>query len=161
MAAKHNNNAQRIEVSLWGTSIGILSWNQRMQVSTFWFSPEYFGEPYDLAPITHPKGMQSSAIGITGLREPKIYQGLPPFLSDSLPDKWGNDLFDQWFADEGLHEKDKTPLTKLSFIGRDAKYVETAKNRSTKRYWMQASMQCLMTKKRSWPERTSCTKGND
>ena len=120
MATKHNNNAQRIEVSLWGTPIGILSWNQRMQVSTFWFSPEYFKAPYDLAPITHQKGMQSSAIGIPGLREPKIYQGLPPFISDSLPDKWGNDLFDQWFADEGLHEKDKTPLTKLSFIGRRA-----------------------------------------
>ena len=120
MATKHNNNPQRIVVSLWGRSIGILSWNQRLQVSTFWFSPEYFSEPYDLAPITYPKGMQSSAIGITGLREPKIYQGLPPFLSDSLPDKWGNDLFDQWFTDEGLHEKDKTPLTKLSFIGRRA-----------------------------------------
>ena len=120
MATKHNNDAQRIEVSLWGTPIGILSWNQQMQAATFWFSPEYFREPYDLTPITHPKGMQSPAIGIPGLREPQIYQGLPPFLSDSLPDKWGNDLFDQWFADEGLHEKDKTPLTKLSFIGRRA-----------------------------------------
>ena len=109
-----------ITVSLWGKSIGMLSWDSRMQISTFWFSPEYFKESYDLVPITHPKEMQSSAIGIRGLREPKIYQGLPPFLADSLPDRWGNALFDQWFADEGLHEKDKTPLTKLSFIGKRA-----------------------------------------
>lgn len=109
-----------ITVSLWGKAIGTLSWNPRMQVSTFWFAPAYFQEPYDLAPITHPKAMQSSAIGIPGRRDPKIYQGLPPFLADSLPDRWGNTLFDQWFADEGLHEKDKTPLTKLSFIGKRA-----------------------------------------
>lgn len=109
-----------ITVSLWGKSIGTLSWNPKMQVSTFWFAPAYFQEPYDLAPITHPKHLQASAIGIPGLREPKIYHGLPPFLADSLPDRWGNTLFDQWFADEGLHEKDKTPLTKLSFIGKRA-----------------------------------------
>lgn len=120
MATKRNNDTQMIRVSLWEKPIGILSWNPRMRLSTFWFSPEYFRESYDLAPLTHPKGMQSPAIGIAGLREPKIYQGLPPFLADSLPDRWGNALFDQWFIDEGLHEKDKTPLTKLSFIGKRA-----------------------------------------
>lgn len=98
----------------------MLSWNPRAKTSSFWFSPEYFQAPFDLAPIAYPKAMQSPAIGIPGLREPKIYQGLPPFLADSLPDRWGNALFDQWFAEEGLHEKDKTPLTKLSFIGRRA-----------------------------------------
>lgn len=111
---------QTITVSLWGQSIGTLSWNPRTQTSSFWFSPEYFRGPFDLTPIAHPKALQSPAIGIPGLREPKIYQGLPPFLADSLPDQWGNALFDQWFAEEGLHEKDKTPLTKLSFIGRRA-----------------------------------------
>ncbi|MBD5397872.1 type II toxin-antitoxin system HipA family toxin [bacterium] len=120
MATRYSNDTQMITVSLWGKPIGTLSWNPRMQVSTFWFAPAYFQEPYDLAPITYPKDLQSSAIGIPGLREPKIYQGLPPFLADSLPDRWGNTLFDQWFADEGLHEKDKTPLTKLSFIGKRA-----------------------------------------
>lgn len=120
MAARRNSDTQMITVSLWGTNIGMLSWNPRTQTSTFWFSPEYFTQAYDLAPITHPKAMQSPAIGIPGLREPKIYQGLPPFLADSLPDRWGNALFDQWFSEEGLHEKDKTPLTKLSFIGRRA-----------------------------------------
>lgn len=120
MAKRHNSDTQMITVSLWGKSIGTLSWNPRTQAGMFWFSPEYFREPYDLTPIAFPKEMQSPAIGIPGLREPKIYQGLPPFLADSLPDRWGNALFDRWFAEEGLHEKDKTPLTKLSFIGRRA-----------------------------------------
>ena len=120
MATRNRSDNQMIVVSLWGEPVGTLSWNPRTQVSTFWFSPEYFSGRYDLAPISFPKAMQSPAIGITGFREPRIYQGLPPFLADSLPDRWGNALFDQWFAEEGLHEKDKTPLTKLSFIGRRA-----------------------------------------
>ena len=120
MAAKSNKDIQTLSVSLWGATIGTLQWNPRTSNSLFWFSPDYFEKGYDIAPITHPKTMQSPAIAIYGLKEPKIYQGLPPFLADSLPDRWGNAVFDQWFKDEGLHEKDKTPLTKLSFIGKRA-----------------------------------------
>ena len=120
MATKTNNNIQTLSVTLWGVTIGILQWSPRPHNSLFWFSPDYFEEDYDIAPITHPKATESPAIAIYGLKEPKIFQGLPPFLADSLPDRWGNAVFDQWFKDEGLHEKHKTPLTKLSFIGKRA-----------------------------------------
>ena len=120
MATRSNKNIQTLTVSLWGVNIGTLQWNPRTQSSLFWFSPDYFTEMYDIAPITHPKALQSPAIAIPGIKEPKIYQGLPSFLADSLPDRWGNAVFDTWFKEEGLHEKDKTPLTKLSFIGRRA-----------------------------------------
>lgn len=120
MATRNNNDIQTLSVTLWGVAIGTLQWNPRMGISLFWFSPDYFEAGYDIAPITHPKSTESPAIAIYGLKEPKIYQGLPPFLADSLPDRWGNAVFDQWFKDEGLHEKDKTPLTKLSFIGKRA-----------------------------------------
>lgn len=120
MATRSNKDIQTLTVSLWGVSIGTLQWNPRTQSSLFWFSPDYFGSRYDIAPITHPKAQSSPAIAIPGIKEPKIYQGLPSFLADSLPDRWGNAVFDAWFKEEGLHEKDKTPLTKLSFIGRRA-----------------------------------------
>ena len=120
MATRSNKDIQTLTVSLWGVSIGTLQWDPRTQSSLFWFSPDYFTGGYDMAPITHPKAQQSPAIAIHGIKEPKIYQGLPSFLADSLPDRWGNAVFDAWFKEEGLHEKDKTPLTKLSFIGRRA-----------------------------------------
>ena len=120
MATRNNKDIQTLSVTLWGVTIGTLQWNPRNGISLFWFSPDYFKENYDIAPITHPKSTETPAIAIYGLKEPKIYQGLPSFLADSLPDRWGNALFDQWFKDEGLHEKDKTPLTKLSFIGKRA-----------------------------------------
>ena len=48
----------------------------------------------------------------------KIYQRLPAFVADSLPDAWGNQLFDLWRQQNRLANADITPLDKLSFIGR-------------------------------------------
>ncbi|MBO4595471.1 MAG: type II toxin-antitoxin system HipA family toxin [Bacteroidales bacterium] len=118
--ATRSKDIQTLAVSLWGVNIGTLQWNPRTRSSLFWLSPDYFTAGYDIAPISHPKAQQSPAIAIPGINDPKIYQGLPAFLADSLPDRWGNAVFDAWFKEEGLHEKDKTPLTKLSFIGRRA-----------------------------------------
>lgn len=113
-------NHQTIIVSLWGKEIGQLSWNDRTKRSYFFFSKEYFTLPYDICPITSPKDSPETKIAIYGNTEVSIYKKLPPFLADSLPDSWGNDIFDRWFAENGLKEKDKNPITKLSFIGRRA-----------------------------------------
>lgn len=48
----------------------------------------------------------------------KIYQKLPAFVADSLPDAWGNQLFDLWRQQNHLANADITPLDKLSFIGK-------------------------------------------
>ena len=48
----------------------------------------------------------------------KIYQKLPAFLADSLPDSWGNQLFDLWRQQNHLSPAEVTPLEKLSFIGK-------------------------------------------
>lgn len=48
----------------------------------------------------------------------KIYQKLPAFVADSLPDAWGNQLFDLWRQQSHLSNADITPLDKLSFIGK-------------------------------------------
>jgi serine/threonine-protein kinase HipA len=43
---------------------------------------------------------------------------LPAFVADSLPDAWGNQLFDLWRQQNHLANADITPLDKLSFIGK-------------------------------------------
>jgi serine/threonine-protein kinase HipA len=50
----------------------------------------------------------------------KMYQKLPPFLADSLPDAWGNALFEQWRLQQGIKSGEITSLDKLAFIGRRA-----------------------------------------
>ena len=48
----------------------------------------------------------------------RIYQKLPPFIADSLPDDWGNRLFDYWRKQNKITAASVTPLEKLSFIGK-------------------------------------------
>lgn len=113
-------NTQSVRVILWGEEIGRLIWNNKTNMSYFFFSPKYFELPYDISPILYPKTNQNSRFAIYGEKDDKAYQKLPPFLADSLPDRWGNLLFDDWFKKMNYHAKDKTPITKLSFIGNTA-----------------------------------------
>jgi serine/threonine-protein kinase HipA len=48
----------------------------------------------------------------------RIYQKLPSFIADSLPDAWGNQLFEQWRKQNHISERNVTPLEKLAFIGK-------------------------------------------
>ena len=103
---------------LWGTCIGRLTWDSERLLSVFQFSDEYASLPYDICPLTHRKGrmMPTAFYGKPG----DLYQGLPEFVADSLPDKWGSTLFEQWLSDNHVSLIDSTPLLKLSYIGKRA-----------------------------------------
>ncbi|MBP5689568.1 MAG: type II toxin-antitoxin system HipA family toxin [Bacteroidales bacterium] len=115
MASSIDNS--RLSVMLWGQEIGQLSWNPAKRNSYFFFSKEYLESGLDIAPLTASSKSPAARFAIYGNTDSAKYQKLPPFIADSLPDDWGNTLFDQWFAEHHYHEKDKTPLAKLSFVG--------------------------------------------
>ena len=112
-----NIDSGRLSVMLWGQEIGQLCWNPAKGNSYFYFSPEYLSSGLDIAPLTASSKSPAARFAIYGNTDSAKYQKLPPFIADSLPDDWGNTLFDQWFAEHHYHEKDKTPLAKLSFVG--------------------------------------------
>lgn len=107
-----------VNVNLWGTCIGKLSWDTKKHCSVFQFSNEYKELPFDICPSTHPKNrpLSSSFYGNTG----SLYQGLPEFLADALPDRWGASLFDQWLTDNDIKVTESLPLLKLLYIGKRA-----------------------------------------
>jgi len=107
----------RLSVMLWGQEIGQLCWNPAKRNSYFFFSPEYLSSGLDIAPLTASSKDPAARFAVYGNTDSARYHKLPPFIADSLPDDWGNTLFDQWFAERHFHEKDKTPLAKLSFVG--------------------------------------------
>lgn len=53
-----------------------------------------------------------------GDKENKLYNKLPPFIADSLPDAWGNQVFECWRRQQGIKNQEITPLDILSFIGK-------------------------------------------
>ena len=112
-----NMDPGRLSVMLWGQEIGQLCWNPAKRNSYFFFSPQYLSSGLDIAPLTASSKDFAARFAVYGNTDSAKYQKLPPFIADSLPDDWGNTLFDQWFAEHHFHEKDKTPLAKLSFVG--------------------------------------------
>lgn len=108
-----------LHVMLWGREVGRLSMDRRRALPYFEYSHEWLDSGLDISPLNASITMPQSRRPIYGASD-KIYQKLPPFLADSLPDAWGNELFEQWRQQECLRLGEITPLDKLAFIGRRA-----------------------------------------
>ena len=109
-----------LKVFLWGREVGRLSIDLRRNIPYFEFNPEWVGLGYDISPLDISIKQPQILRPIFGNTEKKIYQKLPPFIADSLPDAWGNELFEQWRKQHGIKLGEITPLDKLAFIGRRA-----------------------------------------
>ena len=106
-----------LKVTLWGEEIGRLSWDERRRLSYFTYNPEFVKKGLNISPISAPIDEIRSLTPIWG-ESAKIYQRLPAFVADSLPDAWGNQLFDLWRQQNHLSSADINPLDKLAFIGK-------------------------------------------
>ena len=106
-----------LRVILWDEEIGRLAWDERRRLSYFTYNPEFVKKGLNVSPLAAPVDGVRAMAPIWG-EDAKIYQKLPAFVADSLPDTWGNQLFDLWRQQNHLANADITPLDKLSFIGR-------------------------------------------
>lgn len=108
-----------LKVMLWGREVGRLCIDQRRKLPYFEYNREWFESGLDISPLNASIKLPQNLRPIYGASE-KIYQKLPPFLADSLPDAWGNELFEQWRQQRGIKLSEITPLDKLAFIGNRA-----------------------------------------
>lgn len=106
-----------LRVILWDEEIGRLAWDERRRLSYFTYNPEFVKKGMNISPLVAPVDGMRALAPVWG-EDAKIYQKLPAFVADSLPDAWGNQLFELWRQQNHLSGADITPLDKLSFIGR-------------------------------------------
>ncbi|QFQ13107.1 type II toxin-antitoxin system HipA family toxin [Pseudoprevotella muciniphila] len=106
-----------LKVFLWGQEIGRLTWHEARKTTFFMYNLEFLKGTLDIAPLVASIHHPLSTRAIFGETE-RIYQKLPSFIADSLPDAWGNQLFEQWRKANNITERTVTPLEKLAFIGR-------------------------------------------
>ena len=102
-----------LKVLLWGQEIGRLAWHDARKTSFFMYNPEFLKGTLDIAPLAASIHNPLSTRAIFGEAE-RIYQKLPSFIADSLPDAWGNMLFEQWRRDNRLTERNVTSIEKLA-----------------------------------------------
>lgn len=107
-----------VKVKLWDMTVGYLSWDRKAGVSYFEYEPSFLKSNLDIAPLTMSIHASRSRKQFPwpGNKD-KLYQGLPPLLADSLPDRWGNSLFKAWLRDNKISTKETNPVDHLSFIG--------------------------------------------
>ena len=118
---KHNI----VSVTLWGVEICRLEWQggykQRFGKlgAVVSFSPSYAKTPWDLDPLgPYNRSVYFVNQGHSDWCRATEYEGIPRFISSSLPDDWGNAVFSAWAVNNGLRRSDITAVDKLSFIGK-------------------------------------------
>ena len=110
-----------IEVRLWGKTVGLLSWNDKQNRSIFQFDKDFPQYGLDISPIAAPleSAYVQKGFPLSGNKE-KLYSGLPEFIADSLPDHWGNVVFQKWMEANHLDSGQINAVDRLSFIGKRA-----------------------------------------
>ena len=106
-----------LKIMLWDEEVGRLAWDERRRLSYFTYNPEFVKKGLNISPLVAPIDGVGGLLPVWG-EDAKIYQKLPAFIADSLPDAWGNQLFDLWRQQQKISNSDINPLDKLSFIGR-------------------------------------------
>lgn len=108
-----------LSVMLWGMEVGRLYWDARLRCAVFAYNKEFVDKGLDVAPLTASIHNVRSQRGMPYWRnKEKLYAGLPEFIADSLPDHWGNTVFDQWAVQQGIPRSTLTPVDRLSYIGK-------------------------------------------
>ena len=102
------------EVYLWGTRIGMVVQTDRAVPPSFTYDNNFVKSGIELSPVTMPLSLQTYSF--PGLRE-ESFRGLPGLLADSLPDKFGTHIIENYLAKQGRLEEGLTPIERLCYVG--------------------------------------------
>lgn len=107
-------------VILWGQTVGAVIWNERTNSAAFEYDKKFLKTGLDIAPIKMP--IKEAAKGNTIFQFNNLpfetFRGLPGLLSDSLPDRYGNKLINEWLARQGRDIDSLNPVERLCFVGK-------------------------------------------
>jgi serine/threonine-protein kinase HipA len=108
-----------VEVRLWGEQMGAVApLRGKPGYYEFEYAPAFVRCGVSPSPIKMPP-----SIG-TRYSFPALsldtYRGLPGLIADSLPDRFGNALIDEYLSRHGIKVEDVTSLQRLLYVGRRA-----------------------------------------
>jgi serine/threonine-protein kinase HipA len=102
------------KVRLWGRTIGVVSTREGHDYAAFQYTPAFAASGIEVAPLTLP--LSDQVYEFPALPR-HTFKGLPGFLSDSLPDTFGNAVIDAWLATEGRSAQSFDSVERLCYIG--------------------------------------------
>jgi len=101
-----------INVFAFDTEIGKLGYDLDKGKSIFQYNPEFLdsGQLSNLFPFIFKR---TKSVQVFKEYQGDTFQGLPPMIADSLPDTFGNIIFQEWLDGRGI--KKVTPLEQLAY----------------------------------------------
>lgn len=107
-------------VSVWGKQVAAVIWDHEREYAILEFFPGFEHHELDLAPLTMPLEdiKRGDRIYYFPTHRNKTFKGLPGLIADSLPDDYGNQIINEWFASKGLDKVDFNPVDRLCYVGK-------------------------------------------
>lgn len=108
----------KLDVVIWGQKAGTLIETKegyRNRVC-FYFDPDFLKSGLDIAPLQVPVNGPVAQNGMPVYPESdKLFGGLPSFIADSLPDHWGNIVFNEWAKANHISKRELAPAYDFTF----------------------------------------------
>lgn len=110
------------EISIWNELVGAVAWDNTQGLAIFEYASSFKKSNLELAPLKMPLNGAKTVFTFPELRKEwnasyDTFKGLPGLLADVLPDKYGNQLINQWLAQQGRPQDSMNPVEMLCFIG--------------------------------------------
>ena len=102
------------KISIWDTTVGYITWDNRNNTAIFESEQEYLDSPFNIAPLIHPNKEEL----IFGNNHHEKFLGMIPTFNDSLPDSFGNIVFKEWLEQIDMDQAKMNPIERLLYVGK-------------------------------------------
>ncbi len=103
------------EVYLWGTRIGIIHQDITKKYASFEYDKNFLKSGIEVSPLRMP--LAGNIYEFPALVGEPFY-GMPGLVADSLPDRFGNAVVEQWLMSLGKSLSDFTAIDRLCYTGK-------------------------------------------
>ena len=103
------------KVYLWDSLIGVISLEDDKRVVSFEYDRDFLNSGIELSPLHMPLSRRVYSFPTLPY---EAFKGLPGMLSDSLPDKFGNAVINDWLARQGRTEDSFNVVERLCYTGK-------------------------------------------
>lgn len=102
------------EIIMWGTRIAIIHLDEGKSYVSFEYDRQFAKSGIEVAPICMPLSNRVYEFpNLVGY----AFRGVPGMIADSLPDRFGNSIINQWIASQGKTENDFNVIDRLCYTG--------------------------------------------
>ncbi len=104
-----------VEVKLWGTIIGYIGYPKDSNIAQFEYDEKFIRSNIYPSPLLMRYPPTKFFFDDISFR---TFKGIPGVFTDSLPDKFGNQLIDQFMAEKKIPQENITTLDRLLYVGK-------------------------------------------